>query len=200
MKRREFVGRLGIGSAALLSSGAIAGAKGSVPQSGRGGGHDHEQMSGELASVVVSFGQWLTEPPLDRRTNEPPAPAANQHLLLPFVANVRAGGAVMFVISGLHNVQIFAPGTKPSDINIGLTIPVLQPPPLPPGVEFPPLIDDPANRIYRGPDPTLVPLDRTETVTFAEPGRYLVICGFLPHFLDNMFGFVNVVGKKRGRG
>jgi plastocyanin len=57
-----------------------------------------------------------------------------------------------------------------------------------------PLINDPENRIYRGPDPSLLgTLDRVETVTFAQPGRYFVTCGLLPHFNDGMYGFVKVI-------
>jgi len=56
------------------------------------------------------------------------------------------------------------------------------------------LIDDPNNRIFRGLNPQTVPQDRVETVHFAEPGTYLVICGVRPHFVDdNMFGFVRVL-------
>jgi hypothetical protein len=56
------------------------------------------------------------------------------------------------------------------------------------------LIDDPTNRIYRGPDPTLFPRDRSEVVHFPNPGTYLVICGLHSHFVeDGMFGFVEVL-------
>ena len=59
---------------------------------------------------------------------------------------------------------------------------------------FPGFINDPVNRLYRGLDPRApAPLDRVEVVTFAEPGRYLVVCGLVPHFLANMAGYVNVI-------
>jgi hypothetical protein len=58
---------------------------------------------------------------------------------------------------------------------------------------LPPLINDPTNRVYRGLDPSLFPQDRVEVVTLSNPGRYLVTCGVLPHFLDNMHGFINVL-------
>jgi len=41
--------------------------------------------------------------------------------------------------------------------------------------------------------------DRVEVVNFAKPGRFLAICGILPHFFDAasgqfiMFGYVKVV-------
>jgi hypothetical protein len=43
------------------------------------------------------------------------------------------------------------------------------------------------------PDPSLSPLDRTEVVQLTRPGKYLVICGFLFHFLDDMFGHIKVL-------
>ncbi|MBW8860790.1 MAG: hypothetical protein JF601_00210 [Acidobacteria bacterium] len=79
----------------------------------------------------------------------------------------------------------------------------------------PPIIADPRNRVFRGADPrnispmvvtptspTLLPVgisqDRVEVVSLTTPGRYLVICGVLPHFFDAttgqfvMFGFIDV--------
>ena len=73
-----------------------------------------------------------------------------------------------------------------------------------PPMTFPPLIDDPNNRLYRGLDPrpfaTAVPpvQDRIEVVGFNTRGRYLVACGVLPHFFDNatqefvMIGYIDV--------
>jgi hypothetical protein len=171
MQRREFV-------ASVLASGLAAPAL-------AGQEHEHGSMSGPLANTVVSFGAWKSDPPLDRFPSASPPPA-NAHLLFPFESKIKAGGAVSFVISGLHNVQIFAPGTQPTDINSGLTTPMTGPPGLP-------IINDPTNRVYRGQDPSLLPQDRVETVQLSAPGRYLVICGFLFHFRDNMFGYVNVL-------
>jgi len=179
MKRREFVERLGIGSAALFSLPAVA----------RGQEHEHKPLTGPLASATVSFGQWRTDPPFDRYPNVLPTPAQNVHLLTPNMPSIKAGGAVNFVISGLHNVQIFEPGKEPSDVQTGATVPMTGPPPFT-GL---PLINDPVGRVYRGPDPSLLPLDRTEVVQLTRPGTYLVICGFLFHFQDNMFGWVKVL-------
>ena len=146
----------------------------------------HQPIDGPLASATVSFGQWRTDPPLDRLTNAPPAPPTNQHLLIPYEPMIKAGGSVNFIIAGLHNVVIYDHGTEPDDINTTLLINMANPPNLP-------LINDPNKRIYRGPDPSLVPLDRVEVVTLSRPGRYLVICGFLFHFQDKMWGYVKVV-------
>ena len=186
MKRRDFFKRAGIGSAALVSAPAIAGDRAAAAPPDD---HRHEPLRGPLASAVVSFGQWKIDPPLNRYPNIPPAPAANNHQLFPFEAIVRKGGGVMFVISGLHQVIVYDDGMEPADIAIGVTVPTTG---VPAGV---PLIDFGNGRLYRGPDPSLMPmLDRTETVHFPRRGRFLVICGVLPHFVDdNMHGYVRVV-------
>ena len=62
----------------------------------------------------------------------------------------------------------------------------------------PPLIDDPDNRLYRGLDRGPQPQDRVEVVGFNTKGKYLAMCGVLPHFYDAatgdfiMYGFVDV--------
>ena len=189
--RRNILKAAAAGSAAV-GLGMVM--KGPVPESALAQGkseenHGHSPIDGPLASATVSFGQWRTNfnPPLDRRLNTPPAPPTNQHLLTPYEVTIRAGGSVNFIIAGLHNVAIYDHGTRPTDINIGLTIPMQGPP----GIA---LINDPDGRIYRGPDPSLLTsLDRVEVVTFARAGTYLVICGVLVHFQDNMYGYVRVL-------
>ncbi|HLA11132.1 MAG TPA: hypothetical protein VJ023_11125 [Pyrinomonadaceae bacterium] len=144
-------------------------------------------LDGPLSNATVSFGAWMM--PLDRFPNVPPPPPANHHELIPQVAKIKAGGTVNFIIAGLHQVVVYDDGTQPGDINTTL----LNPPPM--GTPFPPLIDDPNGRLYRGPDPrVLFPLlDRVEVVHFANPGTYLVICSVLPHFNEGMYGFVKVL-------
>jgi hypothetical protein len=176
---------------AAAAGGAVAGiaitSRSSAPVAGaQGRGHNHDVVDGPLASATVSFGQWPTEPAFDRFPNVAPTPAQNVHLLTPNMPTIKAGGSVNFLIAGLHNVQIFEPGTKPGDINIGLVTPMTGPPGLP-------IINDPTGRVYRGLDPSIVALDRVEVVQLTRPGTYLVICGFLFHFLDDMFGYIKVV-------
>lgn len=52
------------------------------------------------------------------------------------------------------------------------------------------------SRVHGGPPTSVTPLlDRVELVQFHTKGRHLVICGVLPHFVnDNMYGWVKVVG------
>jgi hypothetical protein len=183
MKRRNFV--------ATVIAGSVA-----APTLMAQHEHDKEQLSGPQAVETVSFGQWKLDPPLNRFTAAAPN-TANNHHMRPFEAQIKAGGAVNFAISGFHVLGIYGPGTEPDDINITLTLAV---PGAPAG--FPPVINDSANRIYWGVNPfSLVPagsappLDRVEAVTFSSPGTYLVICTFTPHFNANekMFGYVKVL-------
>ena len=181
MKRREFVEKIGIGSAGILAAGALA------PESAAGAQHqNHSQVDGPLASATVSFGQWMTTPALDRFPNESPR-LANQHLLIPYVATVKAGGSITFVIAGFHQVLVYAPGTTLASIDKTVLVPS--------GTGFPPLVADPTDRIYRGINPvaTLPSTDRVETISIATPGIYLVVCGVLPHFDEGMHGFLKVI-------
>jgi len=173
MKRREFV-------TSVLATGLAAETLGAQ-------GHGHEGIAGPLASATVSFGAWPTEPPLDR-LELPPGPPPNIHELIPRTVTTKAGGSVNYIVAGFHNIAVYGPGTRFQDINAGLTMPV---PGAPPG--FPPIIDDPVNRVYRGPISFTTPQDRVEVVHFGTRGLYLVICAFLPHFLDNMYGWVRVL-------
>jgi plastocyanin len=159
--------------------------------------HNHHSNSPKpaaedpLSNATVSFGAWKTSPPFDRMT-EPPTPATNEHVVVPQIAKIKAGGAVNFIISGLHQVVVYDDGTQPSDISLANQLPD----PIPGDPVLPNLVNDPNGRIYRGPDPRLLfptVLDRVEVVHFAEPGTYLVICGVVPHFTNGMFGFVKVV-------
>ena len=111
----------------------------------------------------------------------------------------KAGGTVNFIVSGFHQVIVYGDGTRPDDIDTSDTVPATVQP-------GPPLISDANNRVFRGIDPSVLPAlqgppqgprppvlqDRIEAVQFAEAGRYLVICGVLPHFLSGMYGDVKV--------
>ncbi len=163
-----------------------------------------------LSSATVAFGGWKANPHLcpPVGTNPPaPCPAvdrfapnagtqfprfSNQHTLAPQVAKIRSGGSVNFIIGGLHVVAVYDDGTQPQDIDQTLLVP--NRPPM-----TPPIMNDARNRIYRGLDPFLLPInaqqDRVEVVQFDEPGLYLVICAVLPHFREGMYGYVRVLRK-----
>jgi hypothetical protein len=139
-------------------------------------------------SVTVAFGAGLNTLP----SVEPSAP--NNHILPPEI-KVRQGGVVHFLMSGFHMAIVYNPRTEPDNIIV------------PPSGTF---IDDPtavppSNVFYFGINPQGGPLNtpattnpvngsnRQESVSFSEPGTYLVICNVRQHFLDGMFAFVKVV-------
>ena len=175
MKRRDFVTSVVAGTLATP-----------VLAAGHGHDHDHDEVDGPLANVNVSFGQWHTTPALDRFPNNSPIDG-NVHKLIPFEARVKAGGTVNFIISGFHLVTVYGPGTDFDDISLAVLTPI---PGAPAG--FPPVVNDPVNRVYRGLSPFGLPQDRVEAVNFAQAGRYLAVCTFLPHFQDRMFGYIRV--------
>lgn len=196
MKRREFVEKAGMGAAALVTLATPGRARASAKA---GAQHNHSPISGPLATATVSFGAWVSGS--DRFPNVGAAPGLpnNVHALIPNEVTIKAGGTVNFIIAGFHLVLVYGDGTQPGDIDITDTIvPTTQP--------MPPLINDATNRVYRGIDPSVLPLlqgplqgpvqpvlqDRVEVVHFPDPGRFLVICGVLPHFNDGMIGFVKV--------
>ena len=147
----------------------------------------------------------MTDPPFDRfAPADPNDRFRNHHQLTPNEAKIEEGGTVNFIIGGFHLILIYDDGTQPEQIDRNDLIT---------STLFPPLINDPNKRIYRGLDPRIMPpyvgaspgafvQDRVEAVQFAERGRYLVICGVLPHFFNGtqfeMFGFVRVVGGGKG--
>jgi plastocyanin len=189
MKRREFVEKLGVGSAvALVSGGAIAGLtdSGTAARETEVPRHAHGPIRDPEARTTVTFGAWRTDQALDRYPNVSPA-ASNAHVIAPFEATIKAGGTVEFAITGLHQIVIYAPGMRSVDVNATLTRPTTG---TPPGVA---LINDPTNRVYAGLDPSTQSRDRVETVQFLTPGRYLVICGVQTHFVnDEMFSWIKV--------
>jgi plastocyanin len=155
-------------------------------------------------SVTVSFGAGLNT-----------AGSANDHIL-PHTIKVKVGGVVNFAVAGFHQIFVYNPGTTPEDVMANV------PPFGPPGIPVTPenlFIDYMANLYYQGlnpsganeaqaaganPESPLVNLfnrtntgNRTESVTFTEPGTYLVICNVTPHFLGGMYAWVKVTGRDK---
>jgi hypothetical protein len=205
--RRNLLRAAAVGGVSAVGLSAIAGAE-QKPGHGSDHAHDNRPLSGKRAHEVVSFGQWEVDlrdvrGPLDRGLpGPPPPPNRNVHKHLPFEAEIDAGGAVSFIISGLHQILIYA-NRDIAHVQASAD-PMKDLPAIPP---LPSLVDYPTDRVYRGLDPRtlfyMVPgaggtatpnlvLDRVESVNFFEPGRYLVVCGLRPHFDEGMHGFVNV--------
>jgi hypothetical protein len=126
-------------------------------------------------SVTVSFGAGLN--------TLPPGNPANHHIIPPQI-RIKKGGVVNFVVAGFHWIFVYLPGTRPEDIRV------------PPSGAF---INDFTNLYHQGLSPAGLPpggfsnaQNRVESISFAEPGTYLVICNVRGHFLNGMFAFVKV--------
>jgi plastocyanin len=109
--------------------------------------------------------------------------------LTPRTVIIEAGGSVTFEVPpNVHQLAIYNPGKEAEDVNIGMQI--AAPAPCPPV----PLIDDPVLRKTVQTRPCFQPWTHTET--FSAPGKYLVICTFVPHFQVGMYGWV-IVRERR---
>jgi hypothetical protein len=110
MKRRDFftsVVAAGVGGTALAAQQrALGTAHLNLEQS-----HRHDVLDGPLANATVSFGQWRQGQ--DRFAVNPPPPPANSHGVFPNVATIKAGGAVNFMIAGLHQIVVYGPERRP---------------------------------------------------------------------------------------
>jgi hypothetical protein len=216
--RRNLLKVAAVGGVAAAGLGTMLGSeRGVAAQSGRPEGNEEEHkhgddedepLTGKRAQASVSFGQWdaNADVPFDRQPLNSDR-TRNVHKLLPFEVEVDQGGAVSFFISGVHQILVYFERTMEE---VRAQYDATTPPPLilpPPG---PPLVDIPTGRVYRGLDPRLLtyatlvtippsttptPLlvqDRVESVNFPKAGRYLVVCGLMPHFLESMHGYVEV--------
>jgi plastocyanin len=221
MKRRDFVTSVIVAGLATPVIGDQQKGKEKKEEEDHGG-HGHGVGDERTNNAVVSFGHWRPTPdypanpaelntanpqPIDRfAPNDPNPRRLNGHALTPRTTRVHVGDTVSFVISGFHNLLIYGPGTQPEDIDRTNLVPG----------SAPPLINDPKDRLYRGLDPRALPgfppapppapqnQDRVEVVGFNTAGKYLAMCGVLPHFFEPasaanntpdrfvMYGFVDV--------
>lgn len=184
----------GVTAAGLASMvGGPSSAAAQQPGHGDEHAHDNRLNSSKSAIAFVGFGQWEvdqndTRGPIDRMATAIPAPNRNVHKHLPFEVDIDQGGAVSFIMSGFHQILIYE-GRTLEDVQAGFAS---EGSTLPGG---PGLVQYEPDRAYRGLDPftqTGGSVDRVESVNFLHAGRYLVVCGVLPHFLEGMHGYVNV--------
>ena len=135
-------------------------------------------------SATVSFGAGLN--------TAQPGNAANHHVL-PNTIEIKAGGVVNFAVAGFHQIVVYQPGIEREDIVL---------PAFPPNLF---VNDKLASAYYVGinPDdqnPGTPPTpavryngeNRIESVSFSQPGVYLVICNVTPHLRDGMYAYVKV--------
>jgi plastocyanin len=138
-------------------------------------------------SVTVSFGAGLN-------TAQPGNPA--NHHVLPTTIEIKTGGVVNFAVAGFHQIVVYQPGIEADDI----VPPVFVPPAtnlfmnynlgtayyvgINPGDANPGTPVTPAG-VFNG-------ANRLESVSFSQPGVYLVVCNVTPHFNDGMYAYIRV--------
>jgi len=158
--------------------------------------------------VTVGFGAGMN-------TNQPGNPA--NHHVIPDSVRVNVGDVVNFAVAGFHIIRVYGNGVKISDIKAIIPdeceINPVPPATFPATCGAPPVPVVPTgtlNIYYQGINGLVSPqpgppfalpspaANRVETVSFLEPGRFLVICAVLPHFNDKMYAWIEV--RPRGQG
>ena len=148
--------------------------------------------------VTVSFGTG---------NNNAQAGNTPNHHILPQEIRVRLSKArkldgtvvpvpatVNFIVSGFHWIWAYMPGVKLAEVQANI-------PAAGTFVNYD--VNVYAKGVFPGTPPafadaTLFPLNaaqnRTDSIAFSAPGRYLVICNVRGHFIDGMYAWVRVVG------
>ena len=147
-------------------------------------------QSGAALTATINFGRDDLGSPFPPPSGHDQS-GHSRDTIFPRDTVIDKGGTVTFIMgaSGVHEAAIYEPGTTPEDINTSLT----EPPA--PGCPPVPVINDPNHRIAVVSDQVCEGGSKTPTWTFTQPGKYLVICNFLPHFNLGMYAWVTVRDK-----
>jgi plastocyanin len=108
--------------------------------------------------------------------------------MVPGTVVIDVGGIVTFNIVNPHQISIYAPGKGPEDVNTSIRAAMPAGCPNPDGNGR---ITDPVGLVASWANPCNAPRQPI-TYQFNQPGRYLVICSFNPHFQIGMYGWVIV--------
>ena len=151
-------------------------------------GHGLMQVTGQgegssPLAATIQFGQSEVGSPFPPSSEHDQSGHAKDNLV-PRSVVIGQGGTVTFQVpAGAHQIAIYAPGTEPEDVDSTNLIALC------PGTTRR-LINDPTNRV------ALIThacgSSWQAEYIFNTPGRYLVICAFLPHFEVGMYGWVEV--------
>jgi plastocyanin len=143
--------------------------------------------SGSPLSATVRFGN-------DTVGSKFPPPSGHDQSghgrdnLIPRTTVIDQGGTVTFELGGpVHQVAIYKDGTSIDDVSRAGAAPKAGcgPAPYVPGVGDPNLVAVLGQPICAGGAATV-------SYKFDRPGRYLVICTFIPHLNVGMYGWVEV--------
>jgi hypothetical protein len=195
--RRSF---LLVPAAALLAGALVAGCTDSPTDAARA------RPSRSIAATSVTAGPTEAVVGATMRFGRPDmngfsqmSPNALQHTqgghavdrVFPGTVVIRAGETVAFESFPVHQIAVYAPGTAPGDIRTDAEH--LADAVTPWGVFPDVLIDDPTNRLAVSPI-SFEPMTWSPAPgTFAKPGRYLVLCTLVWHYVETrMYGWVEV--------
>ena len=141
------------------------------------------QLANTPLSATIQFGQANVGSPFPASADHDESANAKENLV-PRTVVIDVGGTVTFdVPAGVHQIAIYEPGVQPEDLDISILTALC------PG-STPRLISDSNRRVALITNACGSAWQAQ--YTFNTPGRYLVICAFLPHFLDGMYGWVEV--------
>ena len=150
-------------------------------------------VASETVGATMRFGRP------DMNGFEQMSPSALQHTkaghavdkVFPGTVVIRAGETVAFESFPVHQIAVYAPGTAPTDIRIDEDH--LADAVTPWGVFRDVLIDDAANRLAVSPISFESMRWSPAPGTFTRPGRHLVICTLVQHYVQaRMYGWVEV--------
>ena len=145
-------------------------------------------LSAQLSlAATVRFGNDTVGSPFPPPSGHDGSGHARDNMI-PRTVVIDQGGTVTFQMGGRnHQVGIYADGTDPDQVSRAGAAPKAGcgPAPFLPGTGDPNLVAVPGEPICAG-GPASV------SYTFTQPGRYLVICMFIPHLDLGMYGWVEV--------
>jgi hypothetical protein len=140
-------------------------------------------LAGPDTSATVRFGNDDVGSPFPPITEHDES-GNGKFNLIPRTVAIAEGGSVTYDILvrfGIHQPVVYEAGTTPDDIDV---------------VGPFPFVNDAVGRLAVGPAVNAAAGTGTWTTpagTFDDPGRYLVLCNFAPHFAEfGMYGWVQV--------
>ena len=119
--------------------------------------------------------------------------------IVPRTVVIKVNGTVTFNLpASVHQINIYKPGTQPEDVDVSMANRTTLAAragcgaPLPPALVNAPIVIHTGGANFEAAIavPCLTPT--TREYTFTQPGKYLVICAFLPHFEVGMYAWVEV--------
>jgi len=159
----------------------------SSPTSPAGAGGSTAAGPGLVLAATVQFGNDSVGSPFPPPSGHDQSGHGRDNLI-PRTVVIDKGGTVTFKIAvPVHQVAIYGDGVDANDINAAAVAPKAGCPAV--------YITDSTNRVAVLGEPVCKTGGGgsfNPTFKFNTPGRYLVICTFVPHFAAGMYGWVEV--------